>query len=263
MTRFWPSFLTEIIKIKNSFAKWLILLGAFIMPAFVAFVALNKWKLLVKEIHDNPWALFSEMSWKGMAFFYSVFFIVLLVCLYFNIEYKNNTWKHVFTLPIKKGQLYINKLLAVVVFVVCYYILFVPFWIIIGYLLGAIRPQLQLITHMPDLELLFSNCFHSVISSLSIIAIHIWLSIRFKNMIIPIGFAVFCSIVMVALFQGSSEEVRYFPYAYHYLSISTPPFFHESKWGPLPQHEWYSLGFFFVFTMLGYWDFTRKFSGNG
>ncbi len=81
-------------------------------------------------------------------------------------------------------------------------------------------------------------------------------------MIIPIGFAVFCSIVMVALFQGSVEEVKYFPYAYHYLSISTPPFFHENKWGPLPEHEWYSLGFFFVFLLLGYWDFTRKFAGN-
>ena len=58
MTGFWPSFLVEIIKIKNSFAKWLILLGASLMPAFVAFVALNKWKQLVKEIHDNPWPLF-------------------------------------------------------------------------------------------------------------------------------------------------------------------------------------------------------------
>lgn len=262
MAKFWPSLLTEFIKIRNSFARWLILLGGFIMPAFVAFVVLTKWKHIAREAGDNPWRLFAEMSWKGMSFFYSVFFIVLLTCLYFNIEYKNNTWKHIFTLPIGKRQIYLNKVLSMMVFVVCYYLLFIPFWIMMGYLLGAIKPPLHFIGHAPDYILLFSNCYHSLIASLSIIGIHIWLSIRFKNMIIPIAVAVFGSIVMVALFQGAAMEIKYFPYAYHYLSVATPYFFHEYTWGSLPEHEWYSLGFFILFCSLGYWDFTRNFAGD-
>ena len=61
----------------------------------------------------------------------------------------------------------------------------------------------------------------------------------------------FRSIVMVALFLGSAEEVKYFPYAYRYLSISRPHFFHELKWGPLPAHEWYSLGVLFCIYHVG------------
>lgn len=262
MTRFWPSLHTEFIKIRNSFAKWLILLGASLMPAFVAFVAVTKWKHLLADMGNNAWNLFSLMSWRGMAFFYSVFFIVLQVCLYFNIEYKNNTWKHIFTLPIHKSQLYLNKLLSVLAFVICYYVLFVPFWILFGYVLGTIRPQLQLTSHSPDYALLFRNCCHSFIASLSIISIHIWLSLRFRNMIIPIGIAVFCSIMMVALFQGRAEEIIFWPYAFQYLSVSPPPFLHEHIWLGLPEHEWYSIVIFSVFSLLGYRHFTKRFSAN-
>lgn len=46
------------------------------------------------------------------------------------------------------------------------------------------------------------------------------------------------------------------------LMIATPPFFHENTWGPLPEHEWYSIGFFILFCSLGYWNFTRNFAGN-
>lgn len=253
--------ITEFIKSKNTFAWWLVILGAAFMPAFVSFVFLSKWKHLVPQQGHNPWDDFTEMSWKGMGFIYTPFFIVLLTCLFFNIEHKSNTWKHIFTLPILKSSIYINKLLTLIIFIAIFYVLYIPIWIGCGFAVGLIKPQLQLTTHSPDYVSLFSLCFHSFISSLGILAIHFWLSIRFKNMIIPIGIAVLGCIIWIALYQGRAEQITYFPYAYNYSTVSPPLWLNLKKFGIFPQHEIFSLLYFAIFTSLSYRYFIKTFKG--
>ncbi len=252
---------TEFIKSKKTFAWWLVIIGAGFMPAFVSFVFLSKWKHLVPQQGHNPWEDFTEMSWKGMGFLYTPFFIVLLTCLFFNIEHKNNTWKHIFTLPILKSSIYLNKLLTLLIFIAIFYILYIPIWIGCGFTVGLIKPQLQLTTHSPDYVSLLSLCFHSFIASLGILAIHFWLSIRFKNMIIPIAIAVVCSVVWIAMYQGRVEEITYFPYSYHYSTINPPEWVKLKMFGIFPQHEMFSILYFVIFTGLSYRYFVRTFKG--
>ncbi len=259
MAPIYASFTTEWIKSKNSFAKWLILSGALFMPAFVAFVFVSKWKHLIPKNGENQWHELTEMTWKGMAFLYSGFFIALLTCLLFNIEYKNNTWKHLFTLPISRTQLYANKLITLLLFLACFYLLFIPVWVVAGYVTSWIRPQLEMARHSPNYGEFLRLCAHSYISSLSIVALHFWLSIRFKNMIIPLAVTVIGSIVWIALFQGKAGEIVYFPYAYPYLTVNPPMFLQEAKWGVFPEHEVYSLCYFVLLSVLSYWDFLKKF----
>ncbi|THU40360.1 hypothetical protein FAM09_10865 [Niastella caeni] len=104
MNQFIQNISTEFIKSKKTFAWWLVICGAAFMPLFISFVFLSKWKWLIPQPSHNPWDDFSEMSWKGTTFMYLPFFVVLLICLSLNIEHKNNTWKHIFTLPIPKEQ---------------------------------------------------------------------------------------------------------------------------------------------------------------
>lgn len=252
---------TEFIKSKKTFAWWLIILGAGFMPAFVSFVFLSKWKHLVPGQGHNPWDDFTEMSWKGMGFLYTPFFVVLLICLFFNIEHKNNTWKHIFTLPVSKRSIYFNKLFTLLIFIALFYILYIPIWIGFGFIVGLIKPELQLTTHSPDYISLLSLCFHSFIASLGILAIHFWLSIRFKNMIIPIGIAVLGGIIWVALYQGRAEQITYFPYAYNYSTVSPPNWVTPKMFGVFPQHEIFSILYFIIFSVLSYRYFIRTFKG--
>lgn len=261
MRNFIRNISTEFIKSKKTFAWWLVILGAGFMPAFVSFVFLSKWTRLVPQSGHNPWDDFTEMSWKGMGFLYTPFFIVLLTCLFFNIEYKNNTWKHIFTLPLSKSNIYLNKLVTLLIFIAIFYILYIPIWIGCGFAVGLVRPQLELTTHLPDCISLLSLCFHSFIASLGVLAIHFWLSIRFKNMIIPIAIAVICSIIWVALYQGRVEEITYFPYSYHYSTVSPPAWIKLKMFGIFPQHEMFSLLYFVIFTGLSYRYFTKSFKG--
>ncbi|MGH2642563.1 MAG: ABC transporter permease [Chitinophagaceae bacterium] len=252
---------TEFIKAKRTFAWWLVIVGAGFMPAFVSFVFLSKWKRLIPQQGHNPWDYFIGMSWKGMGFFYTQFFVVLLICLFFNIEHKNNTWKHIFTLPVSKTTIYFNKLFTLLIFIALFYIFYIPILIGCGYAVGFIEPALQLKTHSPDYLSLLSLCLHSFIALLGIFAIHFWLSIRFKNMIIPIGIAVLGGIIWVALFQGKAEQIIYFPYAYNYLTVNTPDWVTPKKYSIFPQYEIVSLLYFTIFTILSYRYFVKTFKG--
>ncbi len=252
---------TEFIKSKKTFAWWLVILGAAFMPVFVSFVFLSKWKHLIPQQGHNPWDDFTEMSWKGMGFLYTPLFIVLLTCLFFNIEHKNNTWKHIFTLPILKSRIYLNKLLTLLIFIALFYILYIPIWIGCGFLVGFIKPQLQLTNHAPDYISLLSLCFHSFIASLGVLAIHFWLSIRFKNMIIPIAIAIVGGIIWVALYQGRVEEITYFPYAYNYSTVNPPYWVEQKMVGIFPQHEMLSILYFIIFSALSYRYFIKTFKG--
>jgi hypothetical protein len=261
MQNFIQNISTEFIKSKKTFAWWLVILGASFMPAFVSFIFLSKWQLLIPQHGHNLWEDFAEMSWKGMGFLYSPLFVVLLTCLFLNIEHKNNTWKHMLTLPISKHFIYLNKLLTILIFIAIFYILYIPIWIGFGFAVGVIKPQLQLITHSPDYITLLNLCFHSFISSLGIFAIHFWLSIRFKNMIIPIAIAVVCCIIWVALYQGRVEEITFFPYAYNYSTVNPPNWVKPKMFGIFPQHEMFSLLYFAIITSLSYQDFVKNFKG--
>ncbi|MBX3254479.1 MAG: ABC transporter permease [Chitinophagaceae bacterium] len=252
---------TEFLKSKKTFAWWLVILGAGFMPAFVSFVFLSKWKHLVPQQGHNPWEDFTEMSSKGLGFLYMPFFVVLLTCLFLNIEHKNNTWKHVFTLPVSKNYVYFSKLTALLLFIIMFYILYIPIWIGCGFMVGLIKPELQLTTYVPDYLLLLSICFHSFIASLGIVAIHFWLSLRFKNMIIPIGIAVLCGIIWVALYQGRSEQINYFPYSYNYSTVNPPNWITLKMFGVFPQHELFSILYFIIFSILSHRYFMRSFKG--
>jgi hypothetical protein len=81
-------------------------------------------------------------------------------------------------------------------------------------------------------------------------------------MIIPLAVAVIGGIVWIALFQGKAQEIVYFPYAYHYLTVNPPGFLHEAKWGIFPEHEVYGMCYFILLSLLSYWDFVKKFKGT-
>jgi lantibiotic transport system permease protein len=251
----------ELIKTKNSFTYLLIIIAAVFMPVATLYIFTSKWKLFVPANGQNPWIRFSEISWNPLGLLFIIFFVVLLICLLFNIEHKNNTWKHLFSLPVSKSTLYFIKLLTLFILVICFYVIFCFSLILSGYFAGVIQPKLQFTSHIPGYKTLLETCQHSFISSLGIIGIHFWLSIQFKNMIIPISFVVVCFVCLLLLLEGNADEIRYFPYAYNYFSVKTP-FVKLRQIGFLREHEIYSIIYFIIFTGFSYMDFTKKFNAK-
>lgn len=256
MTTVTASFRSEIIKSKNTFALWLVLFGAAFSPALLFLIYLNRPANFIPKPGQNPWDFFMSNGLQFISFFFIPFFIVLLCGLVVSIEHKSNTWKHLFTLPVSKSTVYVNKLLIILSLAVICYGLFFVLLLVSGGLIGLVKPELKFMSHTPDFGLITKLLFRSFISTLGILAIHYWLSIRLKNMILPIGIGLVCIVTGTILF-GRWDNLIYYPHAYTIFTIFPQPG-HTSF---LQKHEIYSLLYFAGVTLLGYVDFTRFYKG--
>jgi len=254
-------FRTELIKSKNTLAVWLVGLGAAFVPFLFFLIYLNRWEKFIPKAGENPWGIFFTNCLNTASFILIPFFIMLLSSLIVNIEHKSNAWKHLLTLPVSKSTLYLNKLGVIIGLTLVCYGLFVVFTLVAASLLGVLKPKLAFLSHVPDVAQFLRISFKSFVSSLGVLAIHYWLSLRFKNIFVSIGIGLVCIITATVLF-GRWEYIVYVPYAYTALTAvpamipktyAISSFFHF--------HELGSLLYFLVIGLAGYLDFIRFYRG--
>src|SRR5579864_8774455 len=95
----------ELIKLKNTFALWLTFVGALFLPLLLFTTYLFEAQEFIPATQINPWYDYLLRTFNGCCFF-SLGFILLIIGLILNIEHKANSWKHLFTMPVRKGRLY-------------------------------------------------------------------------------------------------------------------------------------------------------------
>ncbi len=261
MTTATAVFQTELIKAKNTLALWLVIIGAAFVPTLFFLVYINRWERFVPPAGQNPWTLFFQTNFRTASFLFIPLFIILLCSLIVNIEHKSNAWKHLLTLPVSKGSLFLNKLLSILLLSLACYVLFMVFMLVSASLLGVFKPKLGFWNATPNLVELLKVAAKSFVSSLGVLAIHYWLSLRFKNMFVSIGIGLMC-VITVTILVGRWDKTVFIPYTY--TALTAMPFA-APKWNSSPYfldyHEWFSLGYFVVLTLASYLDFTRFYKG--
>jgi lantibiotic transport system permease protein len=118
-------FQAEWLKKKRSLASWLVVIGAFFMPAILILIKLIKNSTL-KEINLSPkfWENHWMNSWESMAIFLLPLGIILSASLITQLEFKNNTWKQWHTTPQLYSTLFYAKLAVIIVMMFQFFILF-------------------------------------------------------------------------------------------------------------------------------------------
>jgi len=109
MQAFYPLFSTEVIKVKNSFAFWLTILVAVIIPIGLLLAFSYEWRILIPKPGVNPWEDYLSRAYNGCAFA-TPLFVLLIIGLVLNIEHASQGWKHIFTLPTSRGKIFLSKL---------------------------------------------------------------------------------------------------------------------------------------------------------
>lgn len=252
------SFLSELIKVKNTSVLWLIIVAAAFLPIMqlLSYMHTNGSSIRL-DVGENPWDSFARNSFAICSVFIIPMFVVLLVCLLLNIEHKSNTWKHLFVLPVSKKQIFISKYILIVGLLGIFYILFLTLvyldaWFLTNWIKQANPNHLSL-----SWPLIAGLTFQSFISTLPILAIHFWLSFRIKNLVNNIGIG-FIGIItgLVLASPGTWDKVFYYPYAYPaLLAYKLNPEYHYADY-PLTI---ISLIFFLVLSSLSYIDFNKNF----
>jgi hypothetical protein len=171
---------------------------------------------------DNFWARLWENSWESMSVFLLPMGVILATSLITQIEYKNNTWKQLHTVPLSLTTIFLSKLAIIIVMMFQFFILFnigIYLSAIIPYLLvsGVNYPKapIPFVLFLKEDVLFFIDC-------LPIIAIQYLISLKYKNFLVPVGvgFAIWIA-ALGALSWKYGYTIPYTYCMYNYLKGQT------------------------------------------
>lgn len=247
-------FYTEFIKLKNTFALWLSLLGALFVPLVLFATYLSDLKAFVPGHGVNPWDDFLVRILNGCCFF-SVGFILLIIGLIIHIEHKANAWKHLFTLPISRGRIYLGKLAVIFAMVVGFFTLYLSFSVLVGVTLGYVVSDLGFSKFpLPCLHVLrFVSEF--LIAILPMVFLQFWLSFRLRNLITSLGIGL--GGLMIGLLLKNWEYIVYLPYATPFQMLNYKPQDAASHQNLYLLNVMYTV----LLAVLSCYDFTKRFRG--
>ena len=109
--QFLYSFQSEWLKLKRSLALWVVIIGAFFVPVIVITARIVHYPKL-PALYAAPafWTALWHSLWESMAIFLLPLGTILTTALVAQIEYKNNAWKQLHTLPLTRTTIFFSKL---------------------------------------------------------------------------------------------------------------------------------------------------------
>jgi len=204
---------SEWLKIKRSLALWIVVTGAFFVPVIVIATRITHYKdLPALYASPNFWPALWHSLWESMAVFLLPLGIILATALVAQIEYKNNAWKQLHTLPVTLSTIFFSKLSVILVMLIAFFALFNT-----GIFLTAIIPYLVVPgVPYPTGRIPYTDFAHQnieyIIVCLPIVALQYLMSLKYKNFLIPVGIGF---LLWVSALASLSWEYGYLmPYTY-------------------------------------------------
>ena len=244
---------SEAIKAKRSSAFWLSLLGAAFIPFIFLLTYTFKPEHFMPALKSDPWRIHFIQGWKVLSAFLLPMFIILMCSLITQIEYKNNCWKQVFSSPQTIAEIFFAKFLTIHFMILFCFLLFNLFMILSAVATNTLKSGYSFFSHSIDWVTLSRMTFKTYISILGISAMQYWLSLRFKNFIVPIGIGL--GLLITSLVILNWEHIYKIPYAYPLLTFQS---ISAKKSYLLENHEWNSIGYFIFFTILAFADMKYR-----
>ena len=247
---------SEILKTKRTASFYFTLIGAAVVPVIFLLNVLTDedgMDSTRKDPLNSLFKLLAEMN--GLAFF--PWFIILICTLLPQIEYRNNTWKQVFTSPQSKLNVLTAKFVNIHLLMLLFLVSTHLFMFLAIALSKTIEPTLGLFDHSLNGRTVLLKAANAYVTMLAICTIHFWLGIRFKNFIVPIavGLALWLTGTLL-VFQFNSSMATYFPYSFPAISLSAKHKLH------LEQVAWTSAGYAVLVLLFSYFDLRRKRMSN-
>ncbi len=246
---------SELLKIKNSAALWLVIGGSLFIPVIMLLIQVSyPSKTAAKNITDTFWMAYYNDSWQSMAMFLLPMGIILVTSMLTQLEFKNNTWKQLYSSPQPLSSIFLVKLKVIFLLMVLFFILF-----IFGMYASVIIPALlfkaipfpsdsfPLWDYMRWSSLYFLDC-------LPIIALQYLISLRFKNFLVPVG--VGFALIIASMFALSWNYGYTFPYIY--TSLNYFQFAGVERSASQFNIHWLAFGYFVAITFVNYLIFSRR-----
>ena len=243
---------SEMLKTKRTASFYFTLIGAAPVPAIFLLNVLTGGSDLT-AIRKDPVNQVFEMGLErnGVAFF--PMFVILVCTLLPQIEYRNHTWKQVFSSPQSKGEIFFAKFLNINLLILLFLVANLTYLLLVIVVTHFAVPALDLLHQPFDAARLMVTTAYTYIAMMALCAFQFWLGLRFRNFIVPTaaGLALwFTGMLMILEFK--SKLIDFFPYSFQAF-----PFIAEFQ-PKMLQITLTSAGYTLLFLLLGFLDFRRR-----
>jgi hypothetical protein len=205
------SLLSEWQKTRKSAASWLVLIGGLFVPTILIIVqSFYPEEFSPAVLGENYWNSLFRHSWESTAILLLPVGVILATSMITQLEFRNNTWKQVFTTPQRFSTLFFSKLTVVIVMMIEFFIIN-----LLGLFAAAYLPGLWSSAGYPPSPPLMSIAQYNMlffVASLPLLAWQFMISMRFRNFLVSIGVGI--GLVMGSLFAFSWKYGYQFPFAH-------------------------------------------------
>ncbi len=213
--RFILSTRAELMKCQNTAATWLTLVGAAFIPIINIIKCVSKPDYFAPKMQQDPWAIWIDYNWQIAAAFFLVMYLILVVNLIVQIEYRNNGWKQLYTTPRSYADIFLSKILIIHFMVIGCFVLFNVFIVAGAFLTAVIENRYPFLLHSIPVKQLVNISLKMYCSTWAVLAIQYWLGLRISNFTIPLGIGLVLFTTGFMIRQW--EFIHFFPYMYPFL----------------------------------------------
>lgn len=237
---------SEIYKSKDNIGIWSLFLFPIGIEFFIACIMYIKYT----NSMINPWIVYGNYCFYLFSFLYPII-AAFAIFAFHNIEYHNNGYKRLFTLPVPKWKLYIAKSCISIIYMFISVLNAFIFYFLSGNLLGICCPDLAFQEYTVR-DIVYPFFFKLFCSIICISSIQWVLSLIFSNFIVPVCIASFATIAGLL--------IQYWKYAeyYPYCNILISAYQYEETTILFPKYIIIALIYTAIFYIVGYFIFRRK-----
>jgi len=247
----------EFLKSKRTAAFWLTIVGAAFVPVVNSLRLLARPDHFIPVFEKDPWKLIINDNWEAGSLFMLPMYVILVTSLVVQTEYKNNTWKQVYASPRTMADIFLSRFVVIHTLILSAFMLFNVFILFTAGTVNLVYKGYTFFDHPVPWGTLFALTLKLYFSVLAITAIQYWLSLRFKNFIIPMGIGIALLITGFMIHQW--DKLYCYPYMYSAIFF-LPPF--EKIPGFIRNAQVFDTIWFVVILLIAFWDMaTRKEKG--
>lgn len=240
---------SEYLKVRRTAAWGLTLLAAAFIPAINAMICIQRPDAMIPKFARDPWTFFLRFNWKNTATVILPLFVILVTNFILQIEFRNGTWKQVYTTPRRYADIFFTKFIVIHLFIICFLVLFNVFFLVSGATIQALQPGYKLLFSAAPWSTILIQTVNIYIGILGVCAIQYWLSTKFRNFIIPLGIGM--GLWLAGLVLMDWDKIIYYPYMYSTLFFFTDFTQHPSD---LPTLLICSFTAFVIAITVGCWN---------
>lgn len=242
----------ESFKIKYN--KGMIMLFVFpvVITMIISIYLINKSGDIPEPVSFNPWVGFLG---RYLFPFYSLFFPIMIAVSCYSLcetEYKNKSFRQLFTLPVPKRNIFLSKVIFLTGMIFKAVVISFAIFLLSGHLVNYISPVYNFPGN-PVIGIAAAFFLKIFIAGLSIVLIQYFLGLIFENFIIPVGIASF-----VTIFSMIAYKWKYIDYIPYNSFSSASRSFMKADATLFNNAEYINIAYILIFSLLSYWAFVRK-----